>query len=517
MFTVQGEPSSLKESYKFIRREDIPSSLRKKLAVLLLFFRYHGQVTDYSKRYNVSRSFLYSLKAILEEGLTKLYEEECPKVSTYLLRQKASWKEILHQRLIGKCSLSAISELLELHDPCLPNSTCFISQFLKSLGTKLGKMIDWQGSVHYASDEVFMIAHQPVLVTVDPISSAILRMESAKVLTKDVWVNHWSCLKEAQILPLGLVKDEGVVMNSAVNCEQMAGVSTQTDTFHAVSHRLGIYTSRLSKRVDKAMEYEWQRQEVAQNAITPKVKRKKQAIYKDACQQTLLAIEQYESFQFLYSCLVQQFNIFNSKGVARDRTIAMEEVQCALDSMKTLKIAKLNEEIEAIEKLLPQLFNFLPKAQLIQFQLQAELGTTCTYFWIYAWQNDKKSRKIKNRSIAKSSRQKSNIALTLLTEHYQNTEIDFEQLKAIIFKKLDGIVQSSALVETINSLVRPYMNESRNQLSQEQLNIIRFYLNHRVYKRGKRKGYAPIELLRGEKLDKSWCDLLLVKSLEIAA
>jgi len=61
------------------------------------------------------------------------------------------------------------------------------------------------------------------------------------------------------------------------------------------------------------------------------------------------------------------------------------------------------------------------------------------------------------------------------------------------------------------------MNESRNQLSQEQLNIIRFYLNHRVYKRGKRKGYAPIELLRGEKLDKSWCDLLLVKSLEIAA
>jgi len=77
---------------------------------------------------------------------------------------------------------------------------------------------------------------------------------------------------------------------------------------------------------------------------------------------------------------------------------------------------------------------------------------------------------------------------------------------------MDGIVQSSALVETINSILRPYMNEARNQVSSEQLNVIRFYLNHRVYKRGKRKGFVPIELLKGEKLKHDWLDLLLAKA-----
>mgnify|MGYP000050048060 FL=1 len=85
-------------------------------------------------------------------------------------------------------------------------------------------------------------------------------------------------------------------------------------------------------------------------------------------------------------------------------------------------------------------------------------------------------------------------------------------MKRNIFSRLDGIVQSSALVETINSILRPYMNEARNQLSVEQLNVIRFYLNHRIYKRGKRKGFAPIELLSGKKLKQSWLDLLLAKA-----
>jgi len=56
------------------------------------------------------------------------------------------------------------------------------------------------------------------------------------------------------------------------------------------------------------------------------------------------------------------------------------------------------------------------------------------------------------------------------------------------------------------------MNGARNQLSDQQLNVIRFYLNHRVYKRGKRKGFAPIELLCGKKLKQSWLELLVAKA-----
>ncbi len=85
----------------------------------------------------------------------------------------------------------------------------------------------------------------------------------------------------------------------------------------------------------------------------------------------------------------------------------------------------------------------------------------------------------------------------------------FERLKAMVFEKLDAIVQASSLVELVNSFIRPYLNNSKGQITQETLNLIMFYHNHRRYKSGKRQGKAPIELLTGEALEADWVDLLL--------
>jgi len=511
MLTMQEEPSSLKKSYKFIRRPDITLPLRMKLGSLLFCFNYHGQVTKYSKKYNVSRGFLYSLKAMMGQQLSMIYGE-LDKPSSWKTNQHKSWEELLKLRLIGKCSLSAISELLGLNHPTLPNSTCFISQFLKQLGDKLGKMVDWKGLVHYASDEVFMIGHQPVLVTVDPISTTILRIEHLDSLTRKGWENHWQALKDQGVYPLSLVKDDGVVMNAAQQSAVMSDVKGQLDTFHAVAHQLGIFTARLTKALDKAILEELDQHDKLQRAVSPSNITKRTALYQQACEQTLIATQQLESFQFLYFCLGDQFNIFDHQGQARQQETAIEEAKLALKLMETLGVAQLNDAVEKIEKKVDRLFDFLPKAQIVQYQLVAELGEIATFFWIYAWQNDKKSRKIKKYAKSKVFLQKSETALLLLQEHYSLSVTAFQVLKTKIFNRLDSIVQSSAIVETINSILRPYMNEARNQLSNQQLNVIRFYLNHRVYKRGKRKGYAPIELLRGKKLEQSWLELLLAKA-----
>jgi len=511
MLTKQEEPSSLKKSYKFIRRPDITPALRMKLSALLVCFNYHGQVTKLSKKYGVSRSFLYGLKQLFLQELSPIFGGYKARLSNKSNRQLA-FEELLKLRLIGKCSLSAISELLQLGNPILPNSTCFISQFLKQLGDKLGKMVDWQGKVHYASDEIFMIGHQPVLVTIDPISTVILRMEPLSSLTKLAWQKHWQALKDQGIYPLSLVKDDGVAMNAAQNSAVMEDVPSQLDTFHAVAHQLGIFTARLNKALDKAILHELDRHDKMQSAVSQQVIAKRQLEYQQACEQTLILTEQLDSFQFLYFCIVDQFNVFDRQGQARQQTDAIQEVKLALELMKNLGITQLNEVLEKIEKKVDQLFDFLPKAQVIQYQLESELGEIVTFFWIYAWQNDKKSRKIKKYAKSTIWLQKSETALLLLQEHYQLSLAEFQALKRRIFNKLDHIVQSSALVETINSILRPYMNEARNQVAAQQFNVIRFYLNHRVYKRGKRKGFAPIELLRGEKLKQSWLELLLNKA-----
>jgi len=51
------------------------------------------------------------------------------------------------------------------------------------------------------------------------------------------------------------------------------------------------------------------------------------------------------------------------------------------------------------------------------------------------------------------------------------------------------------MVECINSIIRPYLNTSRNRITQEMLNLIMFYHNHRRYNSGERKGKTPYEIL----------------------
>ena len=86
---------------------------------------------------------------------------------------------------------------------------------------------------------------------------------------------------------------------------------------------------------------------------------------------------------------------------------------------------------------------------------------------------------------------------------------DFEAVKTTVFVELDKIIQSSAIVENINSIVRAFMNTSRNRINQEILNLIMFYHNHRRYKAGKRKGKTPMELLTGSKQEKDWLEMLM--------
>ena len=93
----------------------------------------------------------------------------------------------------------------------------------------------------------------------------------------------------------------------------------------------------------------------------------------------------------------------------------------------------------------------------------------------------------------------------------EQTNIDGQIWWLKLQEQLEQVVQSSAMVETINSILRTYLNVGKNQLNQNHLNLIMFYLNHRKYLRGKRKGYSPIELLTGKKQKHDWLEALLKK------
>ena len=91
-------------------------------------------------------------------------------------------KEILSLRLEGKSPLLGISSILKRKG--LKNTSLgYISELLSGIGGQLSPTIEGRKGISYevvfASDEVFS-SGVPVLITVDPVSSAILHIELAK-------------------------------------------------------------------------------------------------------------------------------------------------------------------------------------------------------------------------------------------------------------------------------------------------------------------------------------------------
>ena len=65
-----------------------------------------------------------------------------------------------------------------------------------------------------------------------------------------------------------------------------------------------------------------------------------------------------------------------------------------------------------------------------------------------------------------------------------------------------------ALRRITGSELMKWTSSCKGQITQETLNLIMFYHNHRRYKSGKRQGKAPIELLTGKPLEAPWWELL---------
>jgi hypothetical protein len=59
----------------------------------------------------------------------------------------------------------------------------------------------------FASDEIFS-KNTPVLVTADPVSSAILRIELSDSRKTQDWVKHWECIEDNGYTAIYLVSDE---------------------------------------------------------------------------------------------------------------------------------------------------------------------------------------------------------------------------------------------------------------------------------------------------------------------
>ena len=497
-------------SIKFYRRKDLTVETRLYIAFMALLSNKWGLITQMAKQYAISRTFIYMLQSQLNTAVEDyFYVGSAPSMKELTIKGKEkSLEYALLLRLEGKCSIPSISEILKKMG-LANNSVGTISQTLSQMGRYLPNTLEIDNDetlyVYLAADEMF--SHLiPILISVDPISTAILRIELAESRKTEDWINHFNKLKENGIEVILVTSDEGQGICSATS-SAFPGINRQPDTFHAISHRLGKWVNSLEKSAYADIAEEYHCLEVFESAKTEQVIQKRMDAYFDAKSKAQQAIMLYEIYKFLYHCIINHLHVFDRDGNPCERKTAEENIRIALDYMIGLPVNKIKKEINTICNLLDDLLEYLDTAGKVVRKLNAmNIPQYIIQAFSLAWQIQKNAVKAKKPERRRYFVNKEKEQLEMLRMILGN---DFEPVKTTVFLELDKIIQSSAIVENINSIVRAFLNTSRNRINQEILNLIMFYHNHRRYKAGKRKGKTPMELLTGTKQEKDWLEMLM--------
>lgn len=349
---------------KFFRRRDLTSEKRLHIAFMALHGVW-GAVSELARDFMISRRFVYMLRDDLQEITEQVFGERSSFERGKEWIRKKAIAVALCLRLEGRCSILSTSQILKRFGSGRYNSVGWVSGILQFAGASLpNTLVDEENGtqlVIMACDEIF--SHlRPILITVEPVSSAILRIELADSREVSVWKEHWECIERSGYLAVYLVNDEGKSMSVAQK-QVLRQVIRQSDTFHGLAHRLGAWVDRLEKTAYTAIERE-------------AVIEKKTKEYETAKEQAEKAIDSYEHFHYLYLylCLIGTLQVFDRHGNPNERNAGEATVYAALDLMGELNNGSIDKEVKTIRRLVPELFSYLDEAARIVGELKSYSG-----------------------------------------------------------------------------------------------------------------------------------------------
>jgi hypothetical protein len=433
-----------------------------------------------------------------------------PNEPTEKISKESCEATILAQRFEGKSSIDAISTLMKRANlPC--SSVGSISQILSHIGQLLPNTLNnTQGAkqrVIFASDEVFAKSI-PLLITVEPVSSTILKIERADQRTAAIWSKHFQSIQDNGFQAKLLASDAGTGLTTA-HKETLADIPWQLDTFHGIAHRLGDWVRRLEKSAYTAIESSGKQEDKLTSAKSDTVIDKRLNLCLRGDKMAEQAIDLYNNFNYLYQIMIHELNTFDANGHLRQRDKAKETMEIALELIGSLNHKRINKEVASVRKALPDLLTYFDEAMVAVKNCQSltvDQDILQTLFLAWQWNKSVIKSKVsfrKNKAIEERQ------FYLELAELFIGDQENYIELKDRVYAELDNIVQASSLVECINSILRPYLNHSKNQVTQEFLNTFMFYHNHRRYHAGKRKGQTPMEILTGIEQKEDWITLLL--------
>jgi len=486
---------------KFMRRPDLDPQTRIQIVLQAWLNQgVYGQMTHIAKYYQISRTFLYQLLLAAHLQLEVLFSDSKP---LFQKDHRHLEQLLLLLRLEGKCSLlsiAAIVKALEYH----PHSVGYLSQFFHRAGqvlpsTLLMPLKTW---VFYLSDEIFAL-HAPILVTIDARSTTILNIELASERSAETWKAHFEALEEHHFCSLGLASDRaaGLMAGYQAACDMALWVA---DYFHEFRDLFEVLP-QLERKAYAAIAQEYEAARTFANAKSEANLHKRLAHYDTAHRTCEQAMALYDHLAILLHLLREALHVCSPHGKLRTQAHVRSELLLLFDMLEALDCAAIRTTLKPLRQHLDDLLVPFKQAEAIDAELRFVVPHTAVDFLVLAWHHEHLRNQVGSKNKGSHQRER-DFWLACADGLLGDT---FDTLKVLVFDKLDSIIRASSLVEMVNSLIRPYLNSCKGQITQEALNLIMFYHNHRRYKSGKRQGKAPLELLTGKPLEAPWWELLL--------
>jgi len=486
---------------KFTRRHDLDPQTRIEIVKDVWINQgIYGKMTQISQDYHISRTFLYQLSWAAKHHLEELFSDP-----QHLIEPPdfpiEPW--ILVLRLEGQCSIPSMSSIFKYFD-YQPNSVGYLSQYLKDYGRSVPSTLRVAETkmVFYLSDEIFAIG-APILVTVEAQSTAILKIELASDRSAETWEAHFKDLDKHLFHSIGMASDRGAGLMAGYQaaCQDGRWVCDQFHEFQELFHRC----QQLERKAYGAITKEHEAVELFDNAKSETNLQKRLGQYERAHQVCEQAMARYDQLSLLLQWLRETLHLCSPLGRLRTVAGVRSELTYLLDMIQEVDDEKLTKLLKPIRSHVDDILVPFEQVESIHGELLELIPEPIVDALVLAWHHDHLSYQSHGKTKyahQQQSQQWLDFSEGLLDE-------PFTSHKALVFEKLDSVVKASSLVEMVNSLLRPYLNSCKGQITQETLNLIMFYHNHHRYKGGRRQGKAPIELLTGEALQGDWVDLLM--------
>ena len=393
-------------------------------------------------------------------------------------------------------------------------SPAFISGLLHEAGQRAGKILESVdhsalGAVMQARDELF-VGREPILLMVEPRSLTITGLYA----TADREAETWGCIllftQDRRVQIKGLAEDNCIPYGASCRLAQM-DAAIQKDVWHPLAdvgkvihdvEREALRKLEAIEKLEKRLRKHWD------EAVFTEL------LQVDQQMEDLLA--QSSRLHFLRGCLWDAVELVDWRsGEIRNRAINQWLADETLREMKRLPHARIQKLVERLEDVLPEMLTFLDSlAQpLANWQVRAEdhfqLPKWTAYFQASVarlWRLEHAVRNGQHQYHKAALEAEQWLALWL------EADPQVQELAEKLLSLLEATVRTSSAAETINSVLRPYLDHRREctDLVSRQLflNLFVLWFNLHSFERGPRNGKSPYELAGIDLGSSDWLTLL---------